>query len=77
MIIRLKHTVCVIMIIVSWKPFVYLNIFTHGIKEKLTTGTLSGWVKSENELVDVLNEPKFTYIEGTDDQWLAIEWSYR
>ncbi|NLI71889.1 MAG: T9SS type A sorting domain-containing protein [Bacteroidales bacterium] len=48
------------------------HFYTWYKRETPTTGTLSGWVKSENELVDVLNEPKFTYIEGTDDQWLPL-----
>lgn len=36
------------------------------------TGIISGWVKSSNELVDVLNQPKFLYIKNSDDQWLPI-----
>lgn len=36
------------------------------------TGTISGWVKSGNELVDVLNEPNFFYPKNTDDQWLPL-----
>ena len=36
------------------------------------TATISGWVKSSNEKVDVLNEPNFKYIAGSDDQWLPI-----
>lgn len=37
-----------------------------------TTGTITGFVKSENELVDILNQPKFTYRPGSDDQWLPL-----
>ena len=37
-----------------------------------TTGTIAGFVKSENELVDILNQPKFTYRPGSDDQWLPL-----
>ena len=37
-----------------------------------TTGTIAGFVKSENELVDILNQPKFTYSPGSDDQWLPL-----
>ncbi len=36
------------------------------------TATISGWVKSSNELVDVLNEPKFVYVQNSDDQWLPL-----
>lgn len=36
------------------------------------TGTISGYVKSKNELVDVLNQPKFYYIPGSEDQWLPL-----
>ena len=36
------------------------------------TATISGWVKSSNELVDVLGEPKFVYVQGSDDQWLPL-----
>ena len=36
------------------------------------TATISGWVKSSNELVDVLNEPKFVYVKNSDDQWLPL-----
>ena len=36
------------------------------------TGTISGWVKSSNELVDVLGEPKFVYVKNSDDQWLPL-----
>lgn len=36
------------------------------------TATISGWVKSSNQLVDVLNEPKFLYVKNSDDQWLPI-----
>ena len=36
------------------------------------TSTISGWVKSSNELVDVLGEPKFVYVKNSDDQWLPI-----
>lgn len=36
------------------------------------TATISGWVKSSNELVDVLNQPKFLYVKNSDDQWLPI-----
>lgn len=36
------------------------------------TATISGWVKSSNELVDVLGEPKFVYVKNSDDQWLPI-----
>jgi len=36
------------------------------------TATISGWCKSANEKVDVLNQPKFTYVKGSDDQWLPL-----
>ncbi|MBQ9144715.1 MAG: N-acetylmuramoyl-L-alanine amidase, partial [Paludibacteraceae bacterium] len=36
------------------------------------TATISGWVKSSNELVDVLGEPKFVYVQNSDDQWLPL-----
>lgn len=36
------------------------------------TATISGWVKSANEKVDVLNQPKFTYVANSDDQWLPL-----
>ena len=36
------------------------------------TGTISGWVKSSNELVDVLGEKKFVYVKNSDDQWLPL-----
>ena len=36
------------------------------------TATISGWVKSSNELVDVLGEPKFVYVKNSDDQWLPL-----
>ncbi|MDR0542704.1 MAG: T9SS type A sorting domain-containing protein [Dysgonamonadaceae bacterium] len=34
--------------------------------------TIAGWVKSENERVDVLNQPKFVFRAGSDDQWKPI-----
>lgn len=36
------------------------------------TATISGWVKSSNELVDILNQPKFVYVKNSDDQWLPL-----
>ena len=36
------------------------------------TACISGWVKSGNEKVDVLGEPKFTYVKNSDDQWLPL-----
>jgi len=36
------------------------------------TATISGWVKSSNEKVDVLNQPKFVYVKNSDDQWLPL-----
>lgn len=36
------------------------------------TGTIAGFVKSGNESVDILNQPKFTYKSGSDDQWLPL-----
>ena len=36
------------------------------------TATISGWVKSSNELVDVLGEPKFVYVKNSDDRWLPL-----
>ena len=36
------------------------------------TATISGWVKSLNEKVDILGESKFTYVAGSDDQWLPL-----
>lgn len=36
------------------------------------TACISGWVKSGNEKVDVLGEPKFTYVKYSDDQWLPL-----
>ena len=36
------------------------------------TATISGWVKSNNELVDVLGEKKFVYVKNSDDQWLPL-----
>lgn len=36
------------------------------------TATISGFVKSLNEKVDVLGQPKFFYLPGTDDQWLPL-----
>ena len=43
------------------------------------TATISGWVKSGNELVDVLGDKlyydgklKYVYIKNSDDQWLPI-----
>ena len=36
------------------------------------TATISGWVKSSNELVDVLGEKKFVYVKNSDDQWLPL-----
>jgi N-acetylmuramoyl-L-alanine amidase len=37
-----------------------------------TAATIAGWVKSENERVDVLNAPKFVFRSNTDDQWKPI-----
>ncbi|MDR1526329.1 MAG: T9SS type A sorting domain-containing protein [Dysgonamonadaceae bacterium] len=34
--------------------------------------TIAGWVKSENERVDVLNQPKFLFRSATDDQWKPL-----
>lgn len=39
------------------------------------TATISGWVKSGNEKVDVLGEKNFYYAPGTDDQWLPLNGS--
>lgn len=36
------------------------------------TATISGFVKSSNEKVDVLGQPKFTYVPNSDDQWLPL-----
>lgn len=36
------------------------------------TATISGWVKSSNELVDILGEKKFVYVKNSDDQWLPL-----
>ena len=36
------------------------------------TATISGWVKSGNEKVDVLGEKNFYYAPGSDDQWLPL-----
>jgi N-acetylmuramoyl-L-alanine amidase len=36
------------------------------------TATIAGWVKSENERVDVLGQPKFVFRAATDDQWKPI-----
>lgn len=36
------------------------------------TAVISGWVKSNNEKIDVLNEPNFLYVQGSDDQWLPL-----
>ena len=36
------------------------------------TATISGWVKSSNELVDVLGEKNFVYVKNSDDQWLPL-----
>lgn len=36
------------------------------------TATISGWVKSSNQTIDDLNQPKFFYLAGTDDQWMPI-----
>jgi N-acetylmuramoyl-L-alanine amidase len=36
------------------------------------TATISGWVKSSNEKVDVLGQPKFVYVKNSDDQWLPL-----
>ncbi len=41
-------------------------------RELPQTATISGWVKSSNELVDVLNQPKFVYVPNSDDQWLPL-----
>lgn len=41
-------------------------------RELPQTATISGWVKSENEKVDVLGKPQFTYVPGSDDQWLPL-----
>ncbi|MDR1810844.1 MAG: N-acetylmuramoyl-L-alanine amidase [Prevotella sp.] len=38
-----------------------------------TTGTIAGFVKSVNEKVNkALNQSKFTYVAGSDDQWLPL-----
>jgi N-acetylmuramoyl-L-alanine amidase len=34
--------------------------------------TIAGWVKSENERVDVLNQPRFVFRAGSEDQWKPI-----
>ena len=41
-------------------------------KELPGTATVSGYVKSANEKVDVLGQPKFFYLPNSDDQWLPI-----
>ncbi len=53
-----------------------LRMFQHFHKwfnqELPQTATISGWVKSSNELVDVLNQPDFVYVPNSDDQWLPL-----
>lgn len=36
------------------------------------TACISGWVKSSNQTVDILEQPKFYYFPNTDDQWLPL-----
>ena len=36
------------------------------------TATISGWVKSSNELVDILGHKQFVYVKNSDDQWLPL-----
>lgn len=36
------------------------------------TATISGWVKSENQLVDELGHKQFYYVPNSDDQWLPL-----
>jgi hypothetical protein len=38
-------------------------------KDMPQKGTIGGWVKSGNEIINV---PKFTYKAGSDDQWLPV-----
>ena len=37
-----------------------------------TTGTIAGWVKSENESATTLNQSRFTFVSGSDDQWRPL-----
>ncbi len=51
----------------------FFKHFHSYFKRKMpATGTIAGFVKSGNELVDILNQPKFTYKAGSDDQWLPL-----
>lgn len=36
------------------------------------TACISGWVKSSNQTLDVLNESMFYYFPNSDDQWLPL-----
>ncbi len=41
-------------------------------RELPQTATISGFVKSQNEKVDILGQAKFLYIPGSYDQWLPL-----
>ena len=50
----------------------FQHFHTYFGRELPQTATISGYVKSANEKVDVLNQPNFYYTPGTDDQWLPL-----
>ena len=50
----------------------FQHFHTYFNRELPQTATISGFVKSQNEKVDVLNQPNFYYTPGTDDQWLPL-----
>ena len=50
----------------------FQHFHTYFNRELPQTATISGYVKSANEKVDVLNQPNFYYTPGTDDQWLPL-----
>ncbi|MDR3134122.1 MAG: N-acetylmuramoyl-L-alanine amidase [Prevotellaceae bacterium] len=45
---------------------------TYFNREMPNKGVIAGFVKSENERASVLNEPKFTYVAGSHDQYLPL-----
>ncbi|MDR3219399.1 MAG: T9SS type A sorting domain-containing protein [Dysgonamonadaceae bacterium] len=52
------------------RMFKHFHAYFH--RDMPAAATVAGWVKSENERVDVLEQPKFVFRAATDDQWKPI-----
>ncbi|MDR1610392.1 MAG: N-acetylmuramoyl-L-alanine amidase, partial [Candidatus Symbiothrix sp.] len=50
----------------------FKHFHTYYNRDMPVNGTVAGWIKSSNEPVNTLNQPKFTYRANSDDQWLPV-----